>query len=164
MTENHGVGGPIPPPGTRIKIYIKIMLEWIKTHINAQNIFKVNTNFTDKQIIILTSIFLFFLFLTLVLNLFFTKKIKKNPVYKILKNKIINYLMTVGFIGLFYTFSSWQQIPYLSSPVVFIIIIIVFFYFLIYNIMFWKNKIKPQIKQFEIDKKYTKYLPNKKTI
>jgi len=77
-------------------------------------------------------------------------------------SRLFTILMTVGLIGLIYTFVRSENLPYLSARIVLDVIVVVFFVWLVVEATIMTKTIAITTKVKSIESKYNKYLPKKK--
>lgn len=106
-------------------------------------------------------VFTLIIILGIIISTIFSKKAKKTKPYKLIQEKIIYHTVSVGIIGLLLVFFLWQEIPYLSSPIVVYILIAILIYLLVIDSIYYKNEVKSEIKKYKQELKYQKYLPKK---
>lgn len=92
-----------------------------------------------------------------------TKAKKMAPIAE-LRSRLSTNFISFGVLGLFFVFFIWQQIPYLSTPILTLALILVFLVNLGYNIVYWRKFTIPAIRNFKQEVKYRKYLPKKNKI
>lgn len=119
----------------------------------------------DDKIIIGMAIFFGILFLIgLAIIFFMSTKAKKMAPIAELRSRLSTNFISFGVLGLFFVFFIWQQIPYLSTPILTLALILVFLVNLGYNIVYWRKFTIPAIRNFKQEVKYRKYLPKKNKI
>lgn len=117
---------------------------------------------TSSNVLIFYLIFFILVFVFgLLLSGYFKKLSKKIKPYQLIQEKILNQTLSVSIIGLIFIFFSWQEIPYLSVPILIYLLIIIFIYLVITDIIFYKKTILMDVKKYKQELKYQKYLPHK---
>lgn len=140
------------------------MKNWLINHFKASYLFDINPHFENSIIIFFTVLSCFLIIFAVVSSITLTKKSLKLAPYIALKDKIFNNFITSGIVGLLLTFVAWQEIPYLSTPILFIIFIIVIICQIVYIIMFYRKKITADVSEYRKEISYRKYLPKSKKI
>lgn len=140
------------------------MKEFFTKYFHYKFLFSLNPRFSNQAILYLLALFLLIILIGVLLYFIFNKKAKTLSPYKILASRYLKICLTPAIIGLILIFFIWQQIPYLSVPILFMVDILVFVVLIIYTVIFWHNIIKKEVQKYKQQIRYEKYLPsNKKT-
>lgn len=106
--------------------------------------------------------FIILIIVSIISYIVLSRKSRKTPPYKAIKNHIYNCGLTIGTIGLILLFFRWQSIPYLSSRILILILLLAFLVWLVYIIIYIKIHLKHNLKAYQTELKYQSYLPQKK--
>jgi len=139
------------------------MKNWITDHFSGKYLFSATPPLDNELTITLAIIFGVIIFLGIIIIAILAKKARRIPPYQDLKDRVANTFINFGIIGLMLVFFRWQEIPYLSAPILVLILIIVFLIYLSYTIMFWRRTTVKEIIKFKKEKAYRKYLPKKQS-
>ncbi len=138
------------------------MTNWLVNHFNAKYLFNTHPQ-ADNGIVIFFIILSCLLIVVAIVSVFILgKKAKTVAPYATLKDKIFNNFITLGIIGLLLTFVYWQEIPYLSLPIILLVFILVIIGQTVYIILFWRRNINSDIAKYQVEQSYEKYLPKNK--
>ncbi len=114
---------------------------------------------TNSVLITYLVLFTITLISGIILSTILLKKSKNMPPYKTIRERIINHTLVTSILGFIFTFFLWQQIPYLSAPIVVYILLIVLVYLLIADTLYYKNTTVSELKRYKQELEYQKYLP-----
>ncbi len=125
------------------------------------NLFNWRTNFSSSFLIWEIFIFSILFILFFIFKITLLKKSKAYKSYKILSDKISSFLSTCAILGFVIIFCQWQNILFLSAPILLVILFIIFIVWFIIILRFYLKNFKILYKQEKQNKVFKKYLPDK---
>jgi uncharacterized protein YacL len=134
----------------------------MRQYLSPQFFLSLNPKIPDSMIGTYLILFIFVIILGTVVSSMFKKKSLLSKPYIKMQEKVFYQSWIIGVCGLILTFFAWQEIPYLSAPILIYTLIIIFIYLIIYDIVFYYKVIKNEVLLHQQDMRYKKYLPKNK--
>jgi uncharacterized membrane protein YdcZ (DUF606 family) len=128
----------------------------IKDFLTKEYLFSAEAPANQQLFLITVGIFLFFIVISIFLS--YSKKIHKG-----LKNRLFNFLLTTGLLGLMISFLRFESVAYIGTRFVMIIFlsISIIWYFSVTSYSIFK--MPKEINLIKNHQRYTQYLPKKKS-
>jgi len=135
---------------------LTILENMIKDFLSKEYLFSSEAPANQQLFLITVGIFLFFVIISAFIS--YSKKIHKG-----LKNRLFNFLLTTGLVGLIISFLRYESVAYIGTRfvmIVFLSVSVIWYFSVTFYSIF---KMPKEINLIKNHQRYTQYLPKKKS-
>jgi uncharacterized membrane protein YdcZ (DUF606 family) len=127
----------------------------LQNYFTANYLFTVGTPENQRLFLVIVGIFILFIIASILLSF-------SQTIHKGLKDRLFNFFLTSGILGIIISFFRWELIPYVGDRVVmmtlFVAMIIWYFAITFYSL----TKMQSEIRVIKNHQRYVQYLPKQK--